>query len=67
MNVGDQVLIFNREKKSYEIGQVLLKYKRNKIRRYDVLLERGVRMDFLSTDPNNSFFIDEEKTLKFSK
>lgn len=64
-NVGESVFVFNKEKHIYEIGIVQRRYKRQKVWRYDVLLERGHLLQFLCTNSRNIFYIDEEKTRKF--
>lgn len=64
-NPGDSVFIYNRELQKNEVGSVIRRYKREKIYRYDVKLERGPILEFVSTNLESNFFINEEMTEKF--
>lgn len=65
MNRGDKVMIYNREKETHEIGKVVKTYVRSRIRRYDILLERDILLEGLTTDAHSNFFVDQEKSTKF--
>ena len=65
--VGDKVFIYNREKSISEIGTVCKRYRRQKIVRYDVKLERGILLEYVSELDNAAFYLDQEKNQKFSK
>jgi hypothetical protein len=65
MNIGDRVFVRNQEKQIWEIGSIVNSYRRDKIQRYDVQMERGIKLDFLSIHSYNIFYIDMEKTRQF--
>lgn len=63
--IGEQVVIYNREKQCREVGRIVNSYIRNKVRRYDVKLERSaLPMEFVSTNKDAKYFIDQELTIK---
>lgn len=64
-NPGDLVLVYNREIKKNEVGTIINRYKREKVYRYDVKLERGILLEYVSTNHESNFFINEEMTNKF--
>lgn len=65
-DVGQPVAVFNREKKTHEMGVVTNTYVRQKVRRYDVLLERKILMEFLSINRDANYFINEELSNKMN-
>jgi hypothetical protein len=64
---GQKVFIFNREIQKHELGEVLSRYKREKVYRYDVKLERGIVLEYVSTNPESIFFINSDMTNKFNQ
>ena len=47
-NLNDSVFISNRGIK--ELGKIVKKYRKNKVQYYDVLTERQIKLEMLSTD-----------------
>lgn len=62
---GQKVFVFNREISEHELGTIQNRYKREKVYRYDVKLERGIILEYVSINPESNFFINEEMTNKF--
>lgn len=63
--IGQKVFVYNREIEKNELGMILSRCKQEKVYRYDCRLERGVVLEFLSTNPESIFFINEEMTNRF--
>jgi len=59
------VLLYNRGK--YEKGTILRKWKRKDEYLFHVMTERGIKLEGVSCNPENSCYIDEPKSLKLNE
>ncbi len=62
MNKNDKVLLYNRGKR--EIGSITKSWVRKDIQYYNVLTERGIILQSVTTNPEQSCFIEKNLTKK---
>jgi hypothetical protein len=65
MKTGQIVIVMNRG--VYEVGAVLSSYYQKGIKNYDVVLERGVILSFLTTNSDKNCYINQKYSRKFVK
>jgi hypothetical protein len=64
MKKNDKVILFNRGKR--ELGSITKKWMRKEVTYFNVLTERGIVLESLTTDPETPCYIDIDLSLKLN-